>query len=103
MAAIGNLIKDMDAQQLLTMIRVAEAAERYEDMCRMMKQLVEMKSKNGQILDRDEQNLLSVSYKNAVGSKRAAWRCLNDEDIMSDESLIKYRKVIEDELEAVCN
>ena len=45
-------------------------AERYEDMCKFVKKLVEMKSAKGEDLDVDERNLLSVAYKNVVGSKR---------------------------------
>lgn len=50
--------------------KVAEAAERYEDMAKFMKKRAEQ----GEELSLKERNLLSVAYKNVVGTKRSAWR-----------------------------
>ena len=50
--------------------RLAEQAERYDDMVNEMRQVVEMNPN----LSVEERNLLSVAYKNVIGSHRAAFR-----------------------------
>merc|ERR1719361_775353 len=101
--ALEGLIKDLDQTKLVELVRVAETAERYEDMCTFVKQLVEKKSANKEDLDVDERNLLSVAYKNVVGSKRASWRTLSGGFDDADEELLKkYKAIVEDELEAIC-
>jgi hypothetical protein len=47
---------------------MAESAERYEDMAAAMKAVAESEKKT---LTVEERNLLSVAYKNVVGSKRS--------------------------------
>lgn len=87
-----------DAEQLVSLARVAEQAERYDDMCKFMKALVNQK----QDLSVEERNLLSVAYKNVVGSRRASWRTLNVDD-QNDQELIKtYKGVVETELDQIC-
>jgi len=61
-------------------------------------------------LSNEERNLLSVAYKNAVGSRRTAWRTIsaiqNKEEYKGSRFLdiIKqYRQKIEKELENICN
>jgi len=93
----------LEGSQLVELVRVAETAERYEDMCKFVKALVEKKSSKGEDLDVEERNLLSVAYKNVVGSKRASWRTLSGGFDDVDESLIeKYKNLVETELEAIC-
>merc|ERR1712039_540929 len=93
-----------DVKKLVELIRVAETAERYEDMCKFVEKLVKMKSEKGEDLDVDERNLLSVAYKNVVGSKRASWRTLSGGFDDADEELLKkYKAIVEDELEMICN
>merc|ERR1712217_153544 len=100
---IPSLIADLDIKKLVEIIRVAETAERYEDMCKFVEKLVKMKSEKGEDLDVDERNLLSVAYKNVVGAKRASWRTLSGGFDDADEELLnKYKKIVEDELEAIC-
>jgi len=99
LTAFGTL----DAPQLVELIRVAETAERYEDMCKFVKALVQNKTAKGQDLDVEERNLLSVAYKNVVGSKRASWRTLSGGFDDADEALIeKYKGIVENELENIC-
>jgi len=103
MSQVEALLKDLDIKKLVELVRVAETAERYEDMCTFVKQLVEKKSANKEDLDVDERNLLSVAYKNVVGSKRASWRTLSGGFDDADEELLnKYKALVEDELEAIC-
>lgn len=93
--------KQADPQVVLSLARVAETAERYEDMCNFMHNLVTIKCSSGQDLDVEERNLLSVAYKNVVGSKRASWRTLSDPD--EDKELSsEYKAAVEKELRAVC-
>jgi len=95
-----NLMED----DLLALARVAEAAERYPDMCMFMRRLVEDKCKNSVTLKVEERNLLSVAYKNVVGSKRSSWRTLasgNFNDVNGD-IVAKYKTQVEKELQDIC-
>jgi len=55
------------------MAKVSEQTERFEDMLDYVKKVVNL----GQELNVDERNLLSVAFKNSVGSRRTAWRALS--------------------------
>jgi len=82
--------------------RVAESAERYEDMCGILKTLIHTDSS----LSVEERNLLSVAFKNVVGSRRTSWRTINSEtapDGDEKELMSKYRKEIEGELDEICS
>jgi len=83
--------------KLVDLARVAEQAERYDDMCKFMKALVDQK----QDLSVEERNLLSVAYKNVVGSRRASWRTLNVDDQTSEEITAVYKKIVEGELDTI--
>jgi len=89
---------------LVFMARTAETAERYEDMCKIMRELVTSTGKAEQELSVEERNLLSVAYKNVIGSRRAAWRTLNAgvDEGKFDDLVIAYRKQVESELSDVC-
>ncbi|KAG5996814.1 hypothetical protein E4U54_002496, partial [Claviceps lovelessii] len=86
--------------------RLCEQAERYDEMVTYMKEVAKL----GGELTVDERNLLSVAYKNVVGTRRASWRIISsieqkEESKGSDKhvSTIKeYRSKIELELEKVC-
>jgi len=54
------------------MAKLAEQAELYDEMADHMHNVAKLP----QELSVEERNLLSVAYKNAVGSRRAAWRIL---------------------------
>jgi len=101
--SLDALTADLELAKLVELVRVAETAERYEDMCKFVEKLVKMKSEKGEDLDVDERNLLSVAYKNVVGAKRASWRTLAGGFDDADEELLKkYKTIVEDELEAIC-
>jgi len=52
--------------------KLAEQAERYDEMADHMEAVGKLPDE----LSVEERNLLSVAYKNAVGSRRAAWRII---------------------------
>jgi len=96
--------EDCAIADLFNLAGVAETAERYNDMRQILKILVTKKVEEKQSLTIDERNLLSVAYKNVVGSKRQSWRTITQGvfDAISPEYLQKYREVLEAELEDVC-
>ena len=55
------------------MAKITEQTERYEDMLEAMNKVVQS---NGD-LTVEERNLLSVAYKNSIGSRRTAWRAIS--------------------------
>lgn len=97
-------VENYSGKELFTLAGVAEAAERYEDMSKLLKKLVEEKCKDKQPLTIDERNLLSVAYKNIVGAKRQSWRTLSQGRFseLPDDLLNQYKGVVEDELKTVC-
>jgi len=97
--------ENIGGADLLALARVTETAERFEDMCEIMGALVKLKKENNQNLELEERNMLSVAYKNVVGSRRASWRTLKDEDQSQQypvELKTKYKKLVEEELEMKC-
>lgn len=92
-------------KDLIVIARAAENAERYEDMCKVMHVLTEKFGDSG--LTVEERNLLSVAFKNVVGSRRAAWRTLNagfedSEGHTYPELAAVYKKQVESELKTLC-
>mmetsp|Transcript_59085 Transcript_59085/g.97694 ORF Transcript_59085/g.97694 Transcript_59085/m.97694 type:complete len:247 (-) Transcript_59085:351-1091(-) len=92
-----------DVSKVVELVRIAETAERYEDMCVYVKKLVKLKSAKKEDLDVDERNLLSVAYKNVVGQARSSWRTLNAGfDEVDQDMITKYKALIEKQLEDIC-
>lgn len=68
-------------------------------------------AKVGQELTVDERNLLSVAYKNVIGTRRASWRIISSIEQKEEEKkttqhleqIKGYRTKIENELEDICN
>merc|ERR1711953_1614297 len=66
---------------------------------------------SGEEMGVEERNLLSVAYKNAVGSRRAAWRIITSveqkEKTKGNEEQAKYAKEycgkVEAELQKICD
>lgn len=89
---------------LVFIARTAEAAERYEDMSRYMRQLVEWTDAKSVDLTVEERNLLSVAYKNVIGARRASWRTLstNDQNDAYETVISAYRAQVEKELDTIC-
>ena len=62
----------------------------------------------GADLSNEERNLLSVAYKNVVGTRRSSWRVISSIEQKSGEESKKdlakaYREKIEEELRKICN
>jgi len=93
----------MDRDSLVYKAKLAEQAERFEEMVNDMKEV----AKQPQELTVEERNLLSVAYKNVIGSRRASWRVVTSIEQKGDPErmqIIKdYKAKIEDELVAICN
>ncbi|XP_029022745.1 14-3-3 protein zeta/delta [Betta splendens] len=92
-----------DKEELVQKAKLAEQAERYDDMAVNMKAVTE----EGTELTNEERNLLSVAYKNVVGARRSSWRVVSTMEQKSDDSgktaLSKeYREKIEKELNEIC-
>ena len=84
--------------------RVAEQAERFEDMVSFLEQVLVEK---GADVTSDERNLLSVAFKNLISSKRAACRTIaaieqNPKYSKFSDALADYKKEIESKLSADC-
>ncbi|KAH0688828.1 hypothetical protein KY285_015984 [Solanum tuberosum] len=90
------------------MAKLAEQAERYEEMVEFMEKVAKVDVEE---LTVEERNLLSVAYKNVIGARRASWRIISsieqkeesrgNEDHVS--SIKEYRAKIEAELSKICD
>uniref|UniRef100_A0A3B4BJJ5 14-3-3 domain-containing protein n=1 Tax=Periophthalmus magnuspinnatus TaxID=409849 RepID=A0A3B4BJJ5_9GOBI len=60
----------MDKNDLVQKAKLAEQAERYDDMATAMKSVTEQSAPSE--LSNEERNLLSVAYKNVVGARRSS-------------------------------
>ena len=62
-----------NVEENIFLARVAEQAERFEDMVDYLGKVLDAK---GADVSSDERNLLSVAFKNLISSKRAACRTI---------------------------
>jgi 14-3-3 protein epsilon len=96
-----------DREDNVYQAKLAEQAERYDEMLNSMKEVASMDLE----LTVEERNLLSVAYKNVIGSRRASWRIISsieqkEESKSHDSKLVltkSYRLQIEKELKDICN
>ena len=96
----------MSLEQVVFMARVAEQAERFDDMVAYLGQMIEMKKGD---LTNDDRNLLSVGFKNLISSSRAALRQItaiaenqNAKYACFEPVLQEYKKSVEDDLYKKC-
>jgi len=93
-------------EDLIYLARLAEQAERYDEMSEKMKNVAQFDIE----LSVEERNLLSVAYKNVVGTRRASLRIISsiekkEESRNKTDHLNKareYRKKVENELSEIC-
>jgi len=90
--------------ELVQKAKLAEQAERYDDMANAMKKVTEQ----GAELTNEERNLLSVAYKNVVGARRSSWRVISSIEQKTEGNERKqamareYREKVEKELCEIC-
>ena len=92
-------------EEKIFLARVAEQAERFEDMVSFLNDAIGLKS--GEDFTIDERNLLSVGFKNLIGSQRGAIRTIgaieqNPKYQKFSDALNQYKKKIEEELYNNC-
>jgi 14-3-3 protein epsilon len=83
------------------MAKLAEQAERYDEMVEHMKNVAQQPRE----LSVEERNLLSVAYKNVIGSRRASWRVVSSIEQKNEdhiELVSSYKAKIEKELTDIC-
>lgn len=96
-----------ERDDLVYQAKLAEQAERYDEMVVSMKNVARMDVE----LTVEERNLLSVAYKNVIGARRASWRIISSmeqrEECKGEEEKLKmfqeYRQTVEKELDSICN
>jgi len=93
-----------NVEECIFLARVAEQAERFEDM---VDQLEKVMAEKGADVTSDERNLLSVAFKNLISSKRAACRTIaaieqNPKYSKFSDALATYKTTIETQLGEDC-
>ncbi|KAJ3439432.1 14-3-3 family protein [Anaeramoeba flamelloides] len=100
-------MEEKKRELLVYQAKVCEQAERYEEMVEAIKEVASAEVE----LNIEERNLLSVAFKNLIGSRRASWRILSsilekEESKENNEEGVKkitvLREKIENELEKIC-
>ncbi|XP_048129517.1 14-3-3-like protein A isoform X1 [Rhodamnia argentea] len=99
---------DSSREEYVYMAKLAEQAERYEEMVDFMEKVA--KTVDVEELTVEERNLLSVAYKNVIGARRASWRIISSIEQKEESrgntdhvAIIKdYRGKIESELSKIC-
>ena len=91
-------------EEKIFLARVAEQAERFEDMVDFLDEVLAAKAGG---VNPDERNLLSVAFKNLISSKRAACRTIsaieqNPKYTKFNAALLAYKTKIETQLMADC-
>jgi len=98
------MAEDNAKSESVSRAKLAEQAERYDDMAAFMKTVTE----TGIELSNEERNLLSVAYKNVVGARRSSWRVISSIESKTDQEQVQakmcseYREKVEKELRDIC-
>lgn len=98
-------------EELVYRAKLAEQAERYDDMVSCMKEVINIGG-DKVVLTVEERNLLSVAFKNVIGARRASWRITSSIQSKSQtqapegsnkQALAKeFQTTIESELSSTC-
>ncbi|KAJ1943089.1 14-3-3 protein [Linderina macrospora] len=96
----------MSREDNVYLAKLAEQAERYDEMVESMKKV----AAEEQELSVEERNLLSVAYKNVIGARRASWRIISSIEQKETSKgntehvaiVSQQRKVVEAELANIC-
>lgn len=94
----------VNVDEKIFLARVAEQAERFEDMVKFLDDV--LAEKHGGVSS-DERNLLSVAFKNLISGKRAACRTIsaieqNPKYHQFKDALLEYKGTIESQLQTDC-
>ena len=94
----------VNVEEKIFLARVAEQAERFEDMVEFLDAVL---AEKGGSVSSDERNLLSVAFKNLISGKRAACRTIsaieqNPKYSNYKPALLKYKGQIEAQLQQDC-
>ncbi|KAH6775740.1 general regulatory factor 12 [Perilla frutescens var. hirtella] len=100
------MASSLERETAIYVAKLAEQAKRYDEMAEAMKNVAKMNVE----LTANERNLLSVAYKNLIGSRRASWRVLSSiekkEESRGHELSAKrvkgYRQKVETEITEIC-
>eukprot|EP00980_Cylindrotheca_fusiformis_P011087 scaffold2551_cov113-Cylindrotheca_fusiformis.AAC.26 len=94
---------ELKKEQVVSCAKLAEQAERFDEMVSDMKEVAKQPTE----LSVEERNLLSVAYKNVIGSRRASWRVVTSIEQKGEsdkmEIIKDYKAKIEAELVDICN
>ena len=77
-------------EEKIFMVRVAEQAERFDDMFAFLKEVIGLKDSD---FSTEERNLLSVGFKNLIGANRTAIRTIAA--IEQNPKYTKYNSALE--------
>nr|CDS31680.1 14-3-3 protein zeta:delta [Hymenolepis microstoma] len=99
-------LKDLplrDRESLVYTAKCLEQAERFDDMAICMKEVTNF----DQELNNEERNLLSVAFKNVVGSRRNSYRVLSSRlsrttDAEKQNLTKEYLEILQKELNDIC-
>jgi len=99
--------EDDNRNGFVYMAKLAEQAERYEEMVEYMKSVC---TEAVDDLTLEERNLLSVAYKNVVGARRASLRIIGSieqketqKESPNLEQVVLYKGKVAEELNKICN
>jgi 14-3-3 protein epsilon len=100
-------MSDAAREEAVYMAKLAEQAERYQEMVDYMKTVAKLNLE----LTVEERNLLSVAYKNVVGARRASWRIISSIEQKEESKgnathvarIKEYRNKVEKEVGDICN
>jgi len=96
-----------DREDCVYKAKLAEQAERYDEMVLAMKAVAQMNAE----MTVEERNLLSVAYKNVIGARRQSWRIISSIEHKEEQkaaedklAMVKdYRLQVEKELKEICH
>ena len=95
-------------EELLYLARLADQCDRFDEM---VNYVCAFSKANDEELTTDERNILSVAFKNVVGTRRAAWRVISLIErkenkkgaVQNSEKAKNYKMKIEEELTSICD
>jgi hypothetical protein len=97
-------------RELIEMARLAEVADRHDDMASVMRQWAQLDDDawHHQPVSAEEWNLFSVAYKSKVCTRRSSWRAVCEAELKTPKdsnnaAIVRaYRQKIEEEIRQIC-